>query len=109
MRIGPVMLSKLALYLLYHSLPKLNPGTVEKSYIEEKDGVAQADSSRLLDKEQRRLGNGLRVVEEPVFGVTKAQKVRDYQFSHHPLFMRKTSQFSSLTQISGPSWTALHL
>jgi len=55
-------------------LPRLDPGKVERSYLEEKDGVAQVDSSRLLDKEQRRLGNELRVVEEPVSGLTKVEK-----------------------------------
>lgn len=45
---------------LRRSLPKLSHG-MRPSYVKEKDGIAQVDSARLVDNEQRKLANTARI------------------------------------------------
>ena len=70
----------------------------------EKDGIAAVDAAQLLDPEERKMADSLRTVEPPI----KLKKT--VSKSLHLLVtpcMRKTLHFQSLTQIRGPSWTAL--
>lgn len=45
------------------------------TYIEEKNGVAQADGKRLLDDKQRKLSNLLRATEVGQLSTAKQKKV----------------------------------
>jgi hypothetical protein len=48
-----------------YTFPKLDPGQLQKSYISQEDGVSNADSSRLVDEQQRKQANAVRKVQDP--------------------------------------------
>jgi hypothetical protein len=70
----------------------------------EKDGIAAVDAAQLLDPEQRKMADSLRIVDPAIKLKKMVSKPLHLLFT---AYMRKTFHFQALTQIRGPSWTAL--
>jgi len=74
-------------------LPKLTNKLRKESYIEKKNGVAQADGRRLLDDKQRRLSNVLRTAELDQLFKAKQKKVsRSLEEAMLPKTMHEENQ-----------------
>lgn len=90
------------------SLSKLDPGKVVRSYIGEKNGIAEVDSKRAISGDQKSLSNILRPVESTPASRNKLDKVRPQtRLVVRGRLMRKILYHLSLTQASGLSWAAL--
>lgn len=60
----------------HYTFPRLETGTIARSYVSHKDGVAQLDPSRRLNEKDRKLSNQIRKVEDPVVVSKRKDEVR---------------------------------
>lgn len=61
-------------------LPKITSDSPINSYIQKTKQGAQIDPSMLVKAEDRKLANGIRIVEDPIMVKAKAEKVSSYHF-----------------------------
>jgi hypothetical protein len=72
-----------------YNFPKLDPGQLQKSYVSQENGLANVDSSRLVDEQQRKQANGVRKVEDPTTAKKLAMEVCYTLFESLIFAMRK--------------------
>jgi hypothetical protein len=87
------------------SIPRLASEKIIEPYIKTTDLGASVNPSHLVTAQERKLANGIRVVEDPVAVKAKAAKVCPI---HLPLVhnssMRKIYPKKNMTQNLVPSW-----
>jgi len=61
-------------------LPKLRPGHIADTYEKTEGNIARLDHSKLIDKKQLALANGIKKIDDPIAGKRKRQEVRTVDF-----------------------------
>jgi hypothetical protein len=65
------------------NFPKLDVGKLEKPYLQTRGEVSSVDARKLLDDRDRKLGNGVRKVEDPVTVKKAMQEVSPPSNTEH--------------------------
>jgi DNA transposition AAA+ family ATPase len=66
-------------------LPKLRPGHIAETYEKTEGNITRLDHSKLIDKKQLALANGIKKIDDPVADKRKRKEVR---YIHPPIFRR---------------------
>jgi len=61
-------------------LPKLRPGHIADTYEKTEGNIARLDHSKLIDKKQLALANGIKKIDDPIADKRKRQEVRTVDF-----------------------------
>jgi hypothetical protein len=57
-------------------LPKLNPGHISDTYEKTEGNITRLDHSKLIDKKQQALANGIKKIEDPIALKRQRKEVR---------------------------------
>lgn len=85
-------------------LPKLRPGHIADTYEKTEGNITRLDHSKLIDKKQLALANGIKKIDDPVADKRRRKEVRCNLDPHSPPVMIIIPNFF-LTQTRAPSWT----
>jgi RIO kinase 2 len=84
-------------------LPKLNPGHIADTHERTDGNITRLDHSKLIDKEQQALANGMKKIEDPLLAKRQKEEVcTGSLFPSSPMMI--ISQYFSLKQTRVPSW-----
>lgn len=86
-------------------LPKLRPGHIADTYEKTEGNITRLDHSKLIDKKQLALANGIKKIDDPIADKRKRVEVRTMLPSHYPLPVMIIIPNFFLTQTRAPSWT----
>lgn len=85
-------------------LPKLRPGHIADTYEKTEGNIARLDHSKLIDKKQLALANGIKKIDDPIADKRKRKEVRsNVLYNALPVMIIIPNFF--LTQTRAPSWT----
>lgn len=85
-------------------LPKLRPGHIADTYEKTEGNITRLDHSKLIDKKQLALANGIKKIDDPMADKRKRKEVCTTIF-YSPLPVMIIIPNFSLTQTRAPSWT----
>lgn len=85
-------------------LPKLRPGHIADTYEKTEGNITRLDHSKLIDKKQLALANGIKKIDDPIADKRKRAEVRTtLSYNLSPVMIIIPNFF--LTQTRAPSWT----
>ena len=84
-------------------LPKLQPGHIADTYLKTEGAITRLDTSKLVDKEQQALANGVKKIEDPL--LLKKQK-EEVHLPRPPLLIAGDDIYPNffLKQTLAPFW-----